>query len=90
MNWKIVDSIMALFRVDFSGRGELSERQQKVIYYRRVFHRASYLLASSQLAQVRFLVVGRCNALTNNGADALQVVKNFRRIQCKSNTLKGD
>ncbi|OJA17386.1 RAD51 protein [Rhizopogon vesiculosus] len=25
----IVDSIMALFRVDFSGRGELSERQQK-------------------------------------------------------------
>ncbi len=24
----IVDSIMALFRVDFSGRGELSERQQ--------------------------------------------------------------
>jgi len=27
---KIVDSIMALFRVDFSGRGELSERQQKL------------------------------------------------------------
>ena len=27
---QIVDSIMALFRVDFSGRGELSERQQKV------------------------------------------------------------
>ncbi|KAH8835466.1 DNA recombination and repair protein Rad51 [Flagelloscypha sp. PMI_526] len=27
----IVDSIMALFRVDFSGRGELSERQQKVV-----------------------------------------------------------
>ena len=26
----IVDSIMALFRVDFSGRGKLSERQQKV------------------------------------------------------------
>ncbi len=24
----VVDSIMALFRVDFSGRGELSERQQ--------------------------------------------------------------
>lgn len=27
---KIIDSIMALFRVDYSGRGELSERQQKV------------------------------------------------------------
>lgn len=26
----IVDSICALFRVDFSGRGELSERQQKL------------------------------------------------------------
>jgi len=29
---KIIDSIMALFRVDYSGRGELSERQQKVSY----------------------------------------------------------
>ena len=26
----IVDSIISLFRVDFSGRGELSERQQKL------------------------------------------------------------
>ncbi|CAE7735421.1 LIM15 [Symbiodinium sp. KB8] len=26
----IIDSIIALFRVDFSGRGELSERQQKM------------------------------------------------------------
>jgi hypothetical protein len=48
---------MALFRVDFSGRGELSERQQKVIYLSFFFHKALYLLASSQLAQVRFLVV---------------------------------
>jgi len=31
---QIVDSIMALFRVDYSGRGELSERQQKVRYHR--------------------------------------------------------
>ena len=79
---------MALFRVDFSGRGELSERQQKVIY-RRFFHRASYLLVPSQLAQVQFFSCRR-NALTNIGADALQIVKNFRRIQCKSNTLKSD
>lgn len=27
---KIVDSITALFRVDYSGRGELAERQQKL------------------------------------------------------------
>ena len=26
----VIDSIMALFRVDYSGRGELSERQQKL------------------------------------------------------------
>lgn len=27
---QVIDSIMALFRVDFSGRGELAERQQKL------------------------------------------------------------
>ena len=27
----IVDSIMAKFRVEFAGRGELSERQQKLV-----------------------------------------------------------
>lgn len=27
---QIVDSILALFRVDYSGRGELSERQQRL------------------------------------------------------------
>lgn len=43
---------MALFRVDFSGRGELSERQQKVSGSMfRLF--LLYLLASMQLAQVR-------------------------------------
>ncbi len=30
---QIIDSIMALFRADYSGRGELSERQQKVCQY---------------------------------------------------------
>ncbi|XP_027207586.2 meiotic recombination protein DMC1/LIM15 homolog [Penaeus vannamei] len=29
----IVDSVMALFRVDFSGRGELADRQQKLAQY---------------------------------------------------------
>ena len=27
---KVIDSIMALFRVDFCGRGELADRQQKL------------------------------------------------------------
>lgn len=32
LSWciQILDSIMALFRVDFSGRGELADRQQKL------------------------------------------------------------
>jgi Rad51 len=49
---------MALFRVDFSGRGELSERQQKVIYLRFFYQSVLYLLVPSQLAQVRSLAVG--------------------------------
>lgn len=28
--FQIIDSIIALFRVDYSGRGELAERQQKL------------------------------------------------------------
>ena len=28
--WQIMDSVTALFRVDFAGRGELAERQQKL------------------------------------------------------------
>ena len=28
--YQIIDSIMALFRVDFCGRGELADRQQKL------------------------------------------------------------
>ena len=30
VTFQIIDSIMALFRVDFSGRGELADRQQKL------------------------------------------------------------
>lgn len=30
IKYKIIDSITALFRVDYSGRGELAERQQKL------------------------------------------------------------
>lgn len=37
---QIMDSIMALFRVDFSGRGELSERQQKACISSLVFFTA--------------------------------------------------
>ena len=29
----VVDSVMALFRVDYSGRGELADRQQKLAQF---------------------------------------------------------
>ena len=35
--FQIVDSIMALFRADYSGRGELSERQQKARMHVAIF-----------------------------------------------------
>lgn len=51
---QIVDSIMALFRADYSGRGELSERQQKVRQYNASILRAILLTSiSTQLAQAR-------------------------------------
>lgn len=79
---KIVDSIMALFRVDFSGRGELSERQQKVIY-RRFFRRTLCLLASSQLAQVRFSVVGamRLQTMTQMLSKLSKISEEFNASQ---------
>ena len=40
-SYQIVDSIMALFRTDFSGRGELSERQQKASL---IFHFLNFRL----------------------------------------------
>jgi meiotic recombination protein DMC1 len=38
----IIDSIIALFRVDYSGRGELGERQQKLnqMVYHLILHLA--------------------------------------------------
>jgi hypothetical protein len=72
MHRKIIDSIMALFRVDFSGRGELSERQQKVMDIGVFF--CSLFTSNSQLAQVAFPVVGVLQLLTKVETDAFQTV----------------
>jgi hypothetical protein len=72
MHRKIIDSIMALFRVDFSGRGELSERQQKVMDTGVFF--CSLFTSTSQLAQVAFPVVGVLQLLTKVETDAFQTV----------------
>lgn len=44
---QIIDSIMALFRVDFSGRGELAERQQKLAQMLSRLQKISEGLATS-------------------------------------------
>jgi Rad51 len=43
----IIDSIIALFRVEFSGRGELSERQQKLGQHLSVRSETLLLIFSS-------------------------------------------
>lgn len=45
----IIDSIIALFRVEFSGRGELSERQQKLGQHLSVCCETLLLSPSSSL-----------------------------------------
>jgi Rad51 len=65
---------MALFRVDFSGRGELSERQQKVMYSSFFSaHRTHFIAAGSGAIISRMCP---CN-YHQAAADALQAVQNF-------------
>ncbi|KAG6380847.1 Rad51-domain-containing protein [Boletus reticuloceps] len=54
----IVDSIMALFRVDFSGRGELSERQQKVRVYSNTQRQKMLIPVSDPGATMTFVAGG--------------------------------
>lgn len=46
----IVDSIMALFRVDYTGRGELNERQQKLNQF---------------LSKLTHVAEGMCDTISN-------------------------
>ena len=55
----IVDSVMALFRVDYSGRGELSERQQKL---------AQFLAKLQKLAEEYNVSVFMTNQMSANPA----------------------
>lgn len=52
----IIDSIIALFRVEFSGRGELSERQQKLGQH------LSHLVKIAEEFNIAVLVVNQCMA----------------------------
>jgi Rad51 len=52
----IIDSIIALFRVEFSGRGELSERQQKLGQHLSVCSETLLLLSSSPCSTYGYLI----------------------------------
>jgi hypothetical protein len=52
----IIDSIIALFRVEFSGRGELSERQQKLGQHLSVCSETLQLTPSSQRSTYSYLI----------------------------------
>lgn len=52
----IVDSIIALFRVEFSGRGELSERQQKLGQH------MSHLVRLAEEFNIAVVIVNQCMA----------------------------
>ncbi|KAI0784972.1 Rad51-domain-containing protein [Abortiporus biennis] len=77
----IVDSIMALFRTDFSGRGELSERQQKL---------AQMLSKLSKLSE-EYNVFTRCHLLSIQKFPSLTfpqiAVLMTNQVQCKSSSI---
>ena len=52
----IIDSIIALFRVEFSGRGELSERQQKLGQH------LSHLVRLAEEFNIAVVVINQCMA----------------------------
>lgn len=67
-SFQIIDSIMALFRADYSGRGELSERQQKVrvcIGVRRFHDPNPVILARSGEFQSLWVPTQRTHALAD-------------------------
>ena len=72
------DSATALFRTDFTGRGELAERQQKL---------AQFLRALTNLAQTYGIAVVITNQVTADpGAAAMFVKDNNKPIGGKQNT----
>lgn len=72
-----MDSVIALFRVDFTGRGELAERQvelQKISYdaYNHLIFYPLVLFLFSEISHLSFAA--------KTGTDALPVDKNSRGI----------
>uniref|UniRef100_A0A383W804 Rad51-like C-terminal domain-containing protein n=1 Tax=Tetradesmus obliquus TaxID=3088 RepID=A0A383W804_TETOB len=58
----IVDSIMALFRTDFTGRGELAERQQKLGQMMALLKKRLYLRKGKGEQRVAKVVDSPCLA----------------------------
>jgi hypothetical protein len=55
----IIDSIMALFRVDYTGRGELNERQQKLNQFLSKLTHVAEGMVSSNLPSIGVLTMTR-------------------------------
>ncbi|VDK64575.1 unnamed protein product, partial [Gongylonema pulchrum] len=53
----VVDSIMALFRVDYSGRGELAERQQKLAQMLSRLQASNLLSAHGSTSKITTIIM---------------------------------
>ena len=67
----IVDSIMALFRVDYSGRGELADRQQ---------HLAQMMSRLQKVSEEYNVAVFITNQMTADPGAALSFQVNFTKV----------
>lgn len=82
----IVDSIMALFRVDYSGRGELAERQQKLAQMLSRLQVKKVILICSMQYFVLQLEPSWLDEYFENSSFS----ENRRRVQCCSFYHKSD
>ncbi|KAM9639552.1 meiotic recombination protein DMC1/LIM15 homolog isoform 3-T4 [Morphnus guianensis] len=75
----IIDSIMALFRVDFSGRGELAERQQKL---------AQMLSRLQKISEEMRTEIVWSNTHRNEGSDWLLVLLEGSCVRSSRKVMK--
>ena len=81
--FKIVDSIMALFRTDFSGRGELGERQQKVrhsILITQLHWTNGWVACTNAVSIIQIIWRIQCISVSTN--DTRLSYKLYRSLSC--------
>lgn len=84
-NRKIIDSITALFRVDYSGRGELAERQQKLGRHLSALKKRTPIRTISQVVAEEFNVaVVIVNQVTADPGAAAMVLLSLKFVTFSS------